>query len=223
MKITSKNGFTLAEVLITLGIIGIVAAMTIPNLIANNKARVFRSKYLKAYSAIAQMVKLIEADDVDFNEMTTVLNLAKYLPGSTRKTWNDGLQSANLSKNDPFYYRGNEPYKTYDGKGEAWKEGFDDIQYALLDGSLLLIEWPNHWISVDINGYNNGPNRWGVDLFTFEIVDGKLYAMGEKGTMYTDTKTYCNPDKQTHKLNGIACAHLAGTDTEYFKKAVRLK
>lgn len=31
------NGFTLAEVLITLGIIGIVAAMTMPALIANSK------------------------------------------------------------------------------------------------------------------------------------------------------------------------------------------
>lgn len=33
MIITSKNGFTMAEVLITLGIIGIVAAMTLPALV----------------------------------------------------------------------------------------------------------------------------------------------------------------------------------------------
>ncbi|MDR1327403.1 MAG: type II secretion system GspH family protein, partial [Heliobacteriaceae bacterium] len=32
-----KNAFTLAEVLITLGIIGIVAALTLPNIIANVK------------------------------------------------------------------------------------------------------------------------------------------------------------------------------------------
>ena len=37
-----RFGFTLAEVLITLGIIGVVAAMTIPNLIANNKAKKLR-------------------------------------------------------------------------------------------------------------------------------------------------------------------------------------
>ncbi len=35
-----KNGFTLAEVLITLGIIGIVAAMTMPALIANYQKKV---------------------------------------------------------------------------------------------------------------------------------------------------------------------------------------
>ena len=35
-----KNGFTLAEVLITLGIIGVVAAMTIPTLISNYKKQI---------------------------------------------------------------------------------------------------------------------------------------------------------------------------------------
>lgn len=39
-----KTGFTLAEVLITLGIIGVVAAITIPNLIANYKAQRLRFK-----------------------------------------------------------------------------------------------------------------------------------------------------------------------------------
>ena len=39
MKI--KNGFTLAEVLITLGIIGIVAAMTLPSVIADYKKKLF--------------------------------------------------------------------------------------------------------------------------------------------------------------------------------------
>lgn len=34
-----KTGFTLAEILITLGIIGIVAAMTIPTIIANYKEK----------------------------------------------------------------------------------------------------------------------------------------------------------------------------------------
>ena len=34
-----KKGFTLAEVLITLGIIGVVAAMTMPTLIQNHQKR----------------------------------------------------------------------------------------------------------------------------------------------------------------------------------------
>lgn len=39
LSVKAKLGFTLAEILITLGVIGVVAAITIPNLIANNKAK----------------------------------------------------------------------------------------------------------------------------------------------------------------------------------------
>lgn len=58
--VEEKCGFTLAEVLITLGIIGVVAAITIPSLITQNRARVLRSQYLKSYSMIYQMVRLME-------------------------------------------------------------------------------------------------------------------------------------------------------------------
>ena len=225
-----KTAFTLAETLITLGIIGVVAAITIPGLINNYKANKLRTQYLKSYSTLAQMIKLIEQDDIELNDQNTIMNLTKYLPGSTKKEGSD-LQDKNNTHNDPFYYYLSNKYKTYDGKGTANKTMFDDVQYALPDGSLLLMEWddihyPNgdhHWISVDINGYNNGPNRWGVDLFTFQVLDGKMLAIGDKGSIYTDMSQYCNSQKITNYYNGIACAHLAKTDTEYFKKAVRLK
>ena len=45
----NKKGFTLAEVLITLGIIGIVAAMTIPNLIAKNQKRLVETRLKSTY------------------------------------------------------------------------------------------------------------------------------------------------------------------------------
>ena len=46
----NKNAFTLAEVLITLGIIGVVAAMTMPSLIASHKEKETVSKLKKVYS-----------------------------------------------------------------------------------------------------------------------------------------------------------------------------
>lgn len=49
-----KRGFTLAEVLITLGIIGVVAAMTLPSLIQNYKKQAVISKLKKASSIISQ-------------------------------------------------------------------------------------------------------------------------------------------------------------------------
>lgn len=57
-----KKGFTLAEVLITLGIIGVVAAITIPGLMTAYKKRVIETRLLKFYTTINQAIKLAEAD-----------------------------------------------------------------------------------------------------------------------------------------------------------------
>lgn len=59
--IKSSRGFTLAEVLITLGIIGIVAAMTIPTLIANISGMQYRSKFKKTISTLSQAGRMSNA------------------------------------------------------------------------------------------------------------------------------------------------------------------
>lgn len=51
-----KKGFTLAEVLITLGIIGVVAALTIPSLIGNYKKKVTATKLKQTYSILSNAV-----------------------------------------------------------------------------------------------------------------------------------------------------------------------
>lgn len=59
----NKNfGFTLAEVLITLGIIGVVAAMTIPTLMANHRKKVVETKLEKIYSVMNQAINLTNAE-----------------------------------------------------------------------------------------------------------------------------------------------------------------
>ena len=63
---TKRFGFTLAEVLITLGIIGVVAAMTIPTLISNTNE--FKSAYKKALSTLNQAVLMnVAMNDTDFS------------------------------------------------------------------------------------------------------------------------------------------------------------
>ena len=57
-----RAAFTLAEVLITLGIIGIVAAMTIPTLIANYKDKALESQFKKSYSLFSQVLTGIQGD-----------------------------------------------------------------------------------------------------------------------------------------------------------------
>lgn len=58
-----KKAFTLAEVLITLGIIGVVAAMTLPTVIANYKKQVMATQAKKGYNIIMNMMTKIQADE----------------------------------------------------------------------------------------------------------------------------------------------------------------
>lgn len=53
-----KKAFTLAEILITLGIIGVVAAMTMPVLIENYKKKQTVTQLKKIYSALQQSIQL---------------------------------------------------------------------------------------------------------------------------------------------------------------------
>ena len=57
-----KSAFTLAEVLITLGIIGVVAAMTLPTVMQNYRNHVVETRLAKFYTIINQAIRLAEAD-----------------------------------------------------------------------------------------------------------------------------------------------------------------
>lgn len=64
-----KSAFTLAEVLITLGIIGVVAAMTIPTLMNKTSEAQFRTGYKKILSTLSQAVNMSMAmDNTDFSD-----------------------------------------------------------------------------------------------------------------------------------------------------------
>lgn len=62
----NKKGFTLAEVLITLGIVGVVAALTIPVLIGKYNELVTITALRKTYSELSQAIKLSEIYNGDF-------------------------------------------------------------------------------------------------------------------------------------------------------------
>ena len=231
-RLLRSAGFTLAEVLITIGIIGVVSAMTIPNLITNYKAKQLHSQFLKSYSLIQQAFKQMEADDVSLNPSDYIppaheqfyLTFMKYFNGATTC----GTSAA--GKNTPCYDASavsvSKFYKLFNGNTLSYypRNFLDDGQFVLPDGTNIMLENMRDtnrlYVSVDLNGYGNPPNRWGYDLFTFEFLDGEMRAMGDKGTSYTNLNIYCNKNS-TNSLNGIACAHLAKTNSDYFKDIVK--
>ena len=185
MRKNYKFGFTLAEVLITLGIIGVVAAITIPSLINNYKAKKLRSQFLKSYSVVQQAFKLMEADDVSLDPSTYKGDFLfyrvfmNYLTGATdcqvqaaapsSSICFDGSNNSDVDINS--YYR-----PLHGATNTLWKIRWllDDGQIALQDGTLLLFENESVgkvYVSVDINGHNNKPNILVYDLFTFQFLD----------------------------------------------------
>lgn len=173
-----KFGFTLAEVLITLGIIGIVAALTIPGLITKCKEMQYRVTYKKVYSSLNQAMKYAQEDD----EIDLTLS-AKRIDGVMR-TNNIGEIFKYISR----YYKAtttcfdNNADKCWVcEKGEAgyipngapdWL-GCQKASYAFIDANGVAYylysnsEFP---ILIDVNG-NRKPNQLGRDRFVMKFGD----------------------------------------------------
>ncbi len=58
-------GFTLAEVLFTITVIGVVAALTIPSLIQSVSNKQYETSLKKNYSVIANAYKALESDGIN--------------------------------------------------------------------------------------------------------------------------------------------------------------
>ncbi len=214
----------MAEVLITLGIIGVVAAMTLPSLINNSRNKELEASLKKNYSVIQQALDMYQAqngfrlksDDLDTHELKPAIlpyfNVLNDCGVGTEPSGNACIPNTDENKSDI--------YKSYNGN-TILLSVFDDGQFVLNDGSLILLENVRYGygvlISVDVNGYNKRPNRWGHDLFTFQLMnDGRILPMGAEDSLYTDMNTYCSSNS-THLYNGIACTYRALTEKDYFK------
>ena len=216
-----RQAFTLAEVLITLGIIGVVAALTIPTLVNNYRKKQFETGLKKEYSVLLQALDMYKQD----NETPLKKEDTDQSPGEFKNKIKPYLKI--LVDCGDFHSGGYKgqcvqkfTYKTYSGN-TARETLFDDGQIILNDGSHLLFENPGYgsyvYVSIDVNGYNKLPNKWGEDVFTFQLMnDGKLLPMGAEGTIYADENTFCSKTS-SNVYNGIACANRAIYDSSFWK------
>lgn len=232
-----KYAFTLAEVLITLSIIGIVAAMTLPSLVNKVKYKELETALNKNYSILQQALQRAQIDTGEVIRPANYQNtggsarapikqlLLKYIIKA--KDCGTGTEQGACVENTGLSGSENvkEIYRNYNNKNGIYYYLMDDGQFITSDGTLFLIENSATstssvlpiYITVDVNGIKKRPNRWGYDLFTFELTNsGKLLPMGAEGTKYTDMSTYCSATN-TGKENGIACTYKALTDKNYWK------
>ena len=86
-KTIGMGGFTLAEVLITLGIIGVVAAMTMPTLINSTQGAQYKTAFKKSLTVLSQAVVMnIALNDYDLSQVVST--------GATNATTTDGKTTA---------------------------------------------------------------------------------------------------------------------------------
>lgn len=179
LQLRILGGFTLAEVLITLGIIGVVAAMVIPSLISSFQKKIYYTKFMKARMVLENGLKLYQnetgCEDVfcgGLNTQDYVKEFAKHFNVATYIT-PDNYETV-CKKYDKVYanYNGSDEQKLVEyictpysyACPNATVLGFitkDGISYTFC-GDFVGIERV-----VDTNGPDNGPNTFGRDIFQF--------------------------------------------------------
>ncbi len=223
-----KTAFTLAEVLITLGIIGVVAAMTMPSLIQNARNRELESGLKKGASVIGQALNMYQAENgvpitSDIGQHELKSEIMKYF--NVLEDCGFGFSDSDTAciKNYGDASKNSNLYMTFNGKNSIDLGQFDDGQFVLADGSIILINngaggSMGTLISIDVNGYNKRPNRLGQDLFMFQIDDsGKLLPMGVEGSkFYDENDVYCSRTS-TDENNGAGCTYKALSDPTFWK------
>lgn len=164
-KNKKNNAFTLAEVLITLGIIGVVAAMTIPTLINNSQKAQYVSQLQKMTSVLNNGFKMIMAN-AGCNDMscTGILN-------ASTDTTVDNIKAANvfsIAKVCHVSQTGCHDNMTYTLSGSTnWIPSDYYSMIVFNDGSVIGIYTPPY---PNCN-YNSGNNQYSTICISNAIID----------------------------------------------------
>lgn len=212
-----KAAFTLAETLITLTILGIIASITIPNLINSYNERQYVTKLKKEYATLSNALEaaVVENGPVtswnfknsnDYGNKEADIVLQKLIP-YLNVSQNCGWEDTSCAPSNIKYSALN--------KNIEWPEPPSNKRFAraiLKDGALIFIntfgsttatanEGKDYaYIKVDVNG-KKGPNRLGVDTFDLVISETGLVP----GGIGDEEMSGCDINS-SNPYNGISCA-----------------
>ena len=196
MKNKKNKGFTLAEAVITVGIVGVLGAFVMPTLINNYQKKAFavqtRKFIVELESATERL--MIEEDKKNFNKTSIFTDNEKL------KTFLTSKFDAKLGNG---FYQGK--YKTLNGKlnssmGDSCARSSSGAPVILKNGITLCVGKittanPYMAVSIDVNG-EKGPNIIGRDYFSFYLLNdsGKVTKPNQQTTLencYKGTANSC--------------------------------
>ena len=218
-----KAAFTLAEVLITLGIIGVVVAMTLPSLIQKFREKEYTTKLKKFYTVMENAGRLVEEEygTVDTwgltnsfleEDSSTQVDIDAQLNSKT-VFWQRYGQFINLLEHN----NENGIKKIYgmDKKSEIPSSGGLKQTWFFNDGTMIRTTWLGASgssctnnnkcgdLSVDLNG-DKGPNAVGHDIFFFQITRNGIKPLGYQGDTSRPFDKNCVYN-QAGAYNGYGC------------------
>lgn len=188
-----KKGFTLIEILITLAIVGIVAAMTIPTVTSSSKKQIWSSSLSKAVNTMSNSLSIMIMKDgayglidsqlwTDLNAGTDVVTAFKDNLGKTMifmDKYDDGTSAYTATPKTLYGTVKSDLFKDYTPlitKG--------NITYFVLPAKTATNNYEvdsDAWVMdvlIDVNG-NDAPNTIGRDIFGFLVNDeGRMLAYG---------------------------------------------
>ena len=222
-----RRGFTLAEVLITLGIIGVVAALTAPALVQNSGSAQTGPKLAKAVSTweTANEMALTEQGANSIRTLSSpeagLSRHRSYMETLARHMKINFLEDG-VGEYSSSYVNNYDGSSDVEGMGQTLSGAKylskDGILYAVflnqgrIDPQRPLYRQSAGEVVIDINGFAE-PNRWGKDAFYFQLAaDGSLCPYGAACTndMWPNSETswkegddLCN---ETTVTTGWTCA-----------------
>ena len=177
-----NKGFTLAEVLIALVIVGILAALTVPSLMNNVAKQQAATGVMRAYNTLQNANKLLLSQANTPKISAACIDKDDYL-----ECLKPHVNYEKTDLGDTVYhakYLGTDNENKYSekiGSGCAYG-GSDNIVYMMYltdisdtgvrktsDSSYI---GKYYYIYVDVNGVNKAPNTYGRDIFAFRVDDG---------------------------------------------------
>ena len=199
-RMYNKAAFTLAEVLITLGIIGIVAAITIPMLMTKYEKIRNVNQLKKTYSELSQAFKAAsEENDLytigdNWQDRTAIVKaLEPYIKILNVYTDNSNGINAMCYEGDIKSVTKGPQYGWFDTVGVSTPFSRKTASIKLLNGACVGFDLygQSRVVFIDINGSQSRPNLFGKDMFMFECTSNNSFIPRGYNLHYSEISSNC--------------------------------